>query len=491
MRFRLRPALVVPFALGLGLGLGLAAAPPAAAQPPCPPCPDPGGVDPGDPVDPEAGLAVFFGNLHAHTSYSDGEGEPREAYVHARDRGGLDFLVLSEHNHGQAGIIATQPQLYAGPGPEALVNIAAAVSQDGRFIALYGQEFSTISRGNHVNVIDAPTVIGVESGRFDLLLDDYLAENPDSTGRPPILVLNHPGGGPDNREYGRDDFGGDAEWVRRMGAVTAVINLINGPSHEDGRQALPSPREGSFRFFLNKGFRLAPSIDQDNHRRTWGTIHDGRTAVVAPALTKRALLDALRARHVYATTDRNLRVICRWQADGLCGDVLPAPAAGTDLALTLEIADDDEPAAAYQVRVFSDEIGGAALDFGDPIEEVMLDGDGRHTLPALRYLGGRAYYLVQITQFHEDDATAADADRAWLAPLWLEPPDTLDTPAAALAAAPGAAVDAVADARSEMFHAAACPLAAAIAPDHRLEGAEAAVGRRPHRSCAGEDGDER
>ena len=35
---------------------------------------------------------VFFGNLHSHTSFSDGSGLPREAYLHARDLARLDFF---------------------------------------------------------------------------------------------------------------------------------------------------------------------------------------------------------------------------------------------------------------------------------------------------------------------------------------------------------------------------------------------------------------
>ena len=42
---------------------------------------------------------VFFGNLHSHTSYSDGSGTPTDAYLHARDVAGLDFLAITEHNH--------------------------------------------------------------------------------------------------------------------------------------------------------------------------------------------------------------------------------------------------------------------------------------------------------------------------------------------------------------------------------------------------------
>ncbi len=34
---------------------------------------------------------VFFGNIHAHTSYSDGQGTPEEAFEHARNSGVLTY----------------------------------------------------------------------------------------------------------------------------------------------------------------------------------------------------------------------------------------------------------------------------------------------------------------------------------------------------------------------------------------------------------------
>jgi len=119
---------------------------------------------------------VFFGNLHSHTSYSDGLGTPREAFQYARTTAGIHFLALTEHNHAEAsgndGIsIATNNALYKGAGSDSLISAARNLSQDGQFIALYGQEFSTISSGNHVNVFDIGEIINVQKGRFDLLLD--------------------------------------------------------------------------------------------------------------------------------------------------------------------------------------------------------------------------------------------------------------------------------------------------------------------------------
>ena len=81
---------------------------------------------------------VFFGNLHSHTSYSDGSGTPREAFTHARDAANLDFLAITEHNHRSAdgpgdrqdGLLnATDPSLYNRPDGESLLSADAQLSQ--------------------------------------------------------------------------------------------------------------------------------------------------------------------------------------------------------------------------------------------------------------------------------------------------------------------------------------------------------------------------
>ena len=118
---------------------------------------------------------VFFGNLHSHTSYSDGSGTPDDAYRHAKLTADLDFLAITEHNHAAAEsgagdrqdgiLIATNPSLYTGPAPASLIPAAARWTTPGKFVALYGQEFSSISQGNHMNVFDVPAVIDVANGR--------------------------------------------------------------------------------------------------------------------------------------------------------------------------------------------------------------------------------------------------------------------------------------------------------------------------------------
>ena len=139
---------------------------------------------------------VFFGNLHSHTSYSDGSGTPTDAYLHARDVAGLDFLAITEHNHKNApSDIATDHNLYNGSQDSSLISAAGRFNESGRFVALYGQEFSSIGSGNHANVLDVRDVIDeadVPNGQWDKLLGSWLPSHKDSEGLSAVMLLTIP-----------------------------------------------------------------------------------------------------------------------------------------------------------------------------------------------------------------------------------------------------------------------------------------------------------
>ena len=193
-------------------------------------------------------LRIFYGNLHAHTKYSDGSGTPADAFRQARDQGRLDFLAVTEHNHDKAemgiqngdprkdGImIAVDNSLYNGSGSASLIRAAGSFTEDDRFVAIYGQEFSTISSSNHVNVFEVRNVISVANGDFATLYDQWLPQNPDSLGESPLGQLNHPNfradmvheSTPASRrfnDYGLDDYGGDfKELVNRSSPFVSLL----------------------------------------------------------------------------------------------------------------------------------------------------------------------------------------------------------------------------------------------------------------------------
>ena len=367
---------------------------------------------------------VYFGNLHAHTSYSDGRGVPDDAYASAR-QAGLDFFAITEHNHrdgdGKAdardGItLVSRPDRYAGT-PTSLRESAVRHTEPGRFVALYGQEFSTISSGNHINVFDVPAVIATPNGEFDDLEAEMRATR-DSTGALPLLQFNHPRSqSRADKDYGRDDYPDQRSWVAAMDPLVELIEVLNAPALKDGTGFRTHNHQAEYLRYLNLGFHLSPSVGHDNHHRNWGTSTDARVAVIAPALTKPAILQAMRERHTYATEDRNLRVVFR--ANGaLGGDIVAAPAAGAELRLTVHLQDPDEPNALYRVDVFKDAPGGQAAS--SPVETIEIRGNTTNPVPidGVQLLAAGEFVLLRITQFSSDEH--GEDDRVWTAPVWFE-----------------------------------------------------------------------
>jgi trimeric autotransporter adhesin len=437
---------------------------------------------------------VYFGNLHSHTSYSDGSGKPAQAYKHARDVAHVDFLAITEHNHVLAEqgapddrrdgiLIAKDHSLYSGAAATSLISAARVANKDGTFVALYGQEFSSISSGNHINVFEIPDVITVPNGAFDQLVT-LLDTVRDSRTKQPIVQLNHPGLNTKNpaKDYGEDDFASDAEWIDKMGKFTRTIAILNGPHDTKtlGNRP-PSSLEHQYLHYLSLGFQVAPTADQDNHYQTWGDATVARTAVIAPALTKANILDAIDQRHVYATEDKNLRLI--FKIDGhLMGDRISPPAVGTPLDIKYSIKDDDEPDAGYSIEVFSGVVG---QDEAAVIDKLEVEGDTpTGQIDSVKYDGGNEYIFFKITQINEDGVK----DHAWTAPVWFasgsspSPPPLL-TPGPTGTQVCAAGDHFVASKKRSIYHCSSCRDAQNISPANKVEDADAVRGRTLHENC--------
>jgi hypothetical protein len=426
---------------------------------------------------------VYFGNLHSHTSYSDGSGTPDEAYKWARDNAKLDFLAITEHNHRlcEAGastdrrdgiMIAKNHQLYTGPQSSSLVPTAQRYTKSGKFIALYGQEFSSISAGNHINVFDVGDVIDdhiVPNGHFDTLLT-WLQTNSDSTGQKAIIQFNH-AKLLDNytTQYGADDFAGQADWINKMSQHAALFEVLNGPAmtKTSGNRS-EELMEADYDHYLLLGFHLAPTGDQDNHYRTWGTSTDSRTGVIADELTKAKLLDAMRARHVYATEDKNLRLIFKVNGH-LCGDIATSPPPNAELQIAYSIQDDNEPDAGYKIEVHSGTIGSDSIQVVDTVTSTGNTGSG--TIEDIRYSGGAQFIYFKVIQANDD----GPPDRAWTAPIWFE---------GAVAPTAVNVADYIASKNSSVYHVSSqCRFAKSIKESNKITGAAAMEGRTKHQGC--------
>ena len=375
---------------------------------------------------------LYFGLLHSHTSYSDGAGTPTEAYRYARDKGKLDFFAITEHNHDRAagddGISLTK-ELYID-----LKNAADNITETGRFVAIYGQEYSTISAGNHVNIFNASEICRLQKGDFKTLYESWLPQHVEV----PFIQFNHPNFRKDEREstkasqrlndYGLDDYGEDyAKLVAASASHVALIEMIIGPAfshatdmpHHNGRH------EKDYLFYLNKGFRLGVSVGQDNHNKTWGTATHARLGVWATELSRKGIFDALQNRHCFASEDDNLRL--QFKANGaIMGSEIPVSENHEAIRLEVDISDPDEtrPDTRYAVRLFYDD--GVGGEWAKVIEEHQLTGPTHHI--EFRHLGvSGGYYFVKVTQKSKQEN---NSDDVWSSPIWLGPsaPDKQDHP---------------------------------------------------------------
>ncbi|WP_417914069.1 CehA/McbA family metallohydrolase [Candidatus Electronema sp. JM] len=236
-----------------------------------------------------AAYNVYYGHLHNHSNVSDGTGTPAQAYAYARDTAGLDFFSLADHDSGISSTEWTD-----------LKSTANSYNNDGSFVALWGFEWS--SSGNYGHV----TVIGT---------DDYCTSGSTATDTFPELVtwlnarsgvafFNHPG-----REDGQSrEFSHFATTPSDKFVGMELFNKADDFDtyyYNDGYYT----NDGSKSFFdeaISRGWDIGAAGGDDNHTATWGTDTDYRLAVLATAKTRAAIMEALQARRMFSTLDKNL-----------------------------------------------------------------------------------------------------------------------------------------------------------------------------------------
>ena len=226
------------------------------------------------------GRRWYRGELHLHSTHSDGAWTPADIAERARPRG-LDFMVLSDHNTTSS---------YA--------EFRALV--DPRTLVIPGTELTTYN--GHCLAIGVEEWIDWRTG-LDGRSIDAVAKDVRAAGG--LFVIAHPDAMPDDVCTGcrwtHDGF--DPALAH---AVEIWGGLWDGPEEEnEGCVAL-------FRRWLDLGHRLAVTAATDAHRpKDWeGDVP--LTYVLADELSREAILAAIRAGRTYVSSGPELYL----EADG-------------------------------------------------------------------------------------------------------------------------------------------------------------------------------
>ena len=279
---------------------------------------------------------VYFGNLHSQTNHSDGGGAlatcigaqnpqsallgPADAYTYAMNKG-LDFLMASEHNHmydgsdntNAAADPAVAKALYQS-GLSAASNFNAA---HPNFLGVYGMEWGVINNGGHMNIFNSAELLGWEYNGSGQLIADTLTVKGDYAGlytlmrqRGWIGQFNHPAG-TGQFLVNAVPFGYTADGDQAM-AMCEVLNTSAFSTNTTETETSRSTYEGACKKALEAGYHVAFTTDQDNHCANWGASYTNRTGVLIPngtALTQASFIDALKARRVFATMDKDSQLV--------------------------------------------------------------------------------------------------------------------------------------------------------------------------------------
>ena len=239
------------------------------------------------------GAAWYRGDLHMHNAHSDGscksqsgEKVPCPLYKTVEDAANrkLDFIAITDHNTMSQYNDMRELQPYFD-----------------KLLLMPGREVTTFQ--GHANVFGTTAFIDFRLTSPHVPTVNKLLDQVQEVHG--IISLNHPGSPSGAACMGCGWTAPDTDFTR-----VNAIEAINGGSLDGPRSGIPFWQDK-----LNKGFRLTAIGGSDNHDADYGpsirsAVGHPTTVVYAPKLTEEAILNGIRAGHVFidieGTQDRTL-----------------------------------------------------------------------------------------------------------------------------------------------------------------------------------------
>ncbi|OUN12579.1 CehA/McbA family metallohydrolase [Flavonifractor sp. An91] len=354
---------------------------------------------------------LYFGQLHSHTTYSDGSGSLESALEYVQnlpDNANVDFVAFTDHSNyfdksGEANPEAalydtTQMTAYSqNLWKEYKGTIADFNASQTDVVALAGFEMTWSGGPGHINTFNTEGIVSRNNAALnnktaDAGLKAYYALLSQAEGAASISQFNHPG----------DTFGTFIDFAYWDPAIDTRIQLVEVGNGEGAIGA--GGYYPSYEYYvmaLDKGWHVAPTNNQDNHKGKWGNANDARDVILTDDFSEEGIYQAIRDRRVYATEDKNLEINYTLN-DAMLGTILDDEGVEqANISVTVYDPDASDSIARVEVVVNS---GAVAYTWDDP--EELASGALSCTIPA-----DYSYYFIRVTQ--------GDGDLAVTAPVWV------------------------------------------------------------------------
>lgn len=334
---------------------------------------------------------IYFGQLHSHTSYSDGAGSAEDAYQHASQVKNLDFLAVTDHSNSFDN--ADSASISDGSMSTEWVEGHALAEQytTEDFVGLFGYEMTWSNGLGHMNTFNTPgfqSRTQTEYKTYATALQNYYATLKTETDS--ISQFNHPG-----TTFG--DFSDFAYYDEEIDELITIIEVGNGEGAIGSSGYFPS-----YEYYtraLDKGWHVAPTNNQDNHKGLWGDANTGRSVVLADSLSEDDIYDAMRNYRVYATEDNDLSIMYTLD-DNIMGTIMDKSDVGDNVTLKVALTDPTDSSIGKVEVIVNGGLSIASKNVATASEAVNF------TVPS-----DYSYYYIRVTE--------ADGDIAVTAPVWV------------------------------------------------------------------------
>ncbi len=367
---------------------------------------------------------IYYGNMHSQTNHSDGGSAlascsgsespqagdfgPTDAFTMMKVQAGGDFLLTSEHNHMYDGSTGTNTS--ANPATAnalfasgiSAANTFNATNPD--FLALYGTEWGVISNGGHLNLINPDALTSWETNSSGQLIGGVLTPKSDYAALYAVMrqrgwigQFNHPS--TSQFAIGGTGMAYNADGAEVM-VLTEILNSSAFSVNTTQTETSRSSYTGAWNVLLERGYKVAPATNQDNHCANWGLSFVNRTGVLLPTgttLNQANFVDALRARRTFAAEDKTGQLVLT--ANGrVMGETFTNSG-----PLTLSAVYASTGGQTVQRVQFFEGVPGR-----NGTVTQLTEGNGDYTFtPAI----GAHFYYVLVTQ--------TNGLRLWSAPVWV------------------------------------------------------------------------
>ena len=354
----------------------------------------------------------YFGQLHSHTQYSDGSGTLDSALSYIRslpDSANVQFVAFTDHSNyfDSKNAPNVEAALYdtslvkdsdASHSWKTYKDTIAQFNKDnaGDMVAIGGFEMTWSGGPGHINTFNTPGIVSRNNSTLnnktaDAGMKAYYALLSQAEGATSISQFNHPG-----TTFGNfKDFN---YWDPVIDSRMYMVEVGNGEGQIGAGGYYPSYEQ--YIMALDKGWHLAPTNNQDNHKGKWGNANDARDVILTDSFTEDGIYEAIRALRMYATEDKNLELT--YTVNGLMmGSSITEVPDKLDIEVTVNDPDASDSIAKVEVVANS---GKVAYTWDNAAQ--LKSGKLSVTLDP-----SYSYYFIRVTQ--------KDGDLAVTSPVWV------------------------------------------------------------------------